>query len=52
MRTCPRLSATAKGVLIYTAAVATVIVVHSIALYLDRATEDEPRTQATTQRKV
>lgn len=52
MRTRPRLSASAKGALIYIAAVAAIIFVHSIALYLDRAAEDEPRTQASTQRQV
>ncbi|MGC5885708.1 hypothetical protein [Ralstonia pseudosolanacearum] len=52
MRTRPRLSATATGALIYIAAIAAILVVHSIALYLDRAAEDEPRTQASTQRQV
>ena len=52
MRTRPRLSATATGALIYIAAVAAIIVVHSLALYLDRAAEDESRTQPSTQRRV
>lgn len=47
-----RLSATAKSALIYIAAVAAVIVLHSIALYLDRAAEDEPHKQASAQREV
>ena len=52
MRTRPRLSATATGALIYVAAVAAIIVVHSLALYLDRAAKDEPHTQASTQRQA
>lgn len=49
MRTRARLSATAKGALIYIAAVVTVIAVHSVVLHLDRITEDEARTQASNQ---
>lgn len=52
MNKLPQLNATAKGTLIYIAAIATVIGVHSIALNLDRAAEDEPRTQAPNQRQV
>lgn len=49
MRIRPCLRTTAKGALIYIATIAAVIAVHSIALYLDGATENEPRTQAFTQ---
>ncbi|MGA4006010.1 hypothetical protein ACI2VR_07190 [Ralstonia nicotianae] len=52
MKKLPQLNATAKGALIYIAAVAAIIVVHSIALYLDRAAEDESRTQPSTQRRM
>lgn len=47
-----RHSGSVKAVLIYVVAIVTAIVAHSIALYLDRAAEDEPRTQASTQRQV
>ena len=50
MRTRPRLSATTKGVLIYTAAVVFVIVVHSLALYFDRAGEVEQLVRPIAQR--
>ena len=52
MRIRTRLSTSVKDALIYVAAVVAVIVAHSVALYFDRAAEDDPRTQATTQRKV
>ena len=52
MRVRPQLSATAKGALIYVAVVIAIITVHSVALYFDRTAEDQPRTQARTQRQV
>ena len=52
MRTRAHLSASTKGALIYIAAVIAVIVVHSVALYFDRASEDDPRTRATTQHQA
>lgn len=52
MRTRPLLSASAKGVLIYTAAVVFVIVIHSLALYFDRAGEVEHHVRPIAQRQV
>lgn len=52
MRNRPRLSATAKGAAIYTAAVVFVIIVHSLALYFDRAGEVEQRVRPIVQRQA
>ncbi|MCO5412871.1 hypothetical protein [Ralstonia mojiangensis] len=52
MRTRPRLSATAKGVLIYAVAVVFVIVVHSLALYFDRAAAAEQPVRPIAQRQA
>lgn len=52
MRTRPRLNTTAKSVLVYTAAVALSIVVHSLALYFDRAGEVEQPVRPTAQRQA
>lgn len=45
MRTRPRLSAAAKGFLVYLAATAAVLIVHAYALHLDEEAQRDMRAR-------